>query len=100
VDVARLGIRLREACSAFAVPGAQVGVLREGERVVLCEGAREYGGGGPVEPSTPFRAGSLAKAVTALLVLDADVRSELDVEVPCDQQSSAPWDDTPLAIMA
>jgi CubicO group peptidase (beta-lactamase class C family) len=96
----RLAERLAEGCRRHLVPGAQVGVLRAGRRTVLSEGTTEYGGGVPVDAGTYFHAGSVAKALTALVVLDADARGELDVELPCDQQSSAAWDDTPMAIMA
>jgi CubicO group peptidase (beta-lactamase class C family) len=95
-----LGDRLAQGCRTHAVPGAQVGLLRDGERAVLCEGTAEYGGRVRVDADTFFHAGSIAKAVTAMVVLDADARGELSVDVPLDRQSSASWDDTPLAIMA
>lgn len=47
--------------------------------------------------STPVRS---PKAVTALVVVDAAARGELDLDVPCSQRSSASWPDTPRAIMA
>jgi CubicO group peptidase (beta-lactamase class C family) len=100
MDLDGAAASLSEECAALGVPGAQMGLLRGNERAVLCAGTRAYAGAEPVTPATPFHAGSIAKALTALVVLDAGVRGELDVDVPCSDQSSASWDDTPLALMA
>ena len=62
--------------------------------------SRAYGGPGRSTADTPFHAGSIAKALAALVVLDAAARGEVALDVPCGQQSSAAWDDTPLDLMA
>jgi len=100
VDVDGLDELLLASCARFGVPGAQVGLLHCGQRTVRISGVAEQDGDVQVTPRTPFHAGSIAKAVTALVVVDAAARGELDLDVPCSQQSSASWPDTPRAIMA
>ena len=73
---------LRAGCERYGVPGAQLGLLRDGRREVLCAGVLEAGGDAPVEPSTPFQAGSIAKPLAATLALDAAARGELDLGAP------------------
>lgn len=55
----------------WGVPGAQLGLLQGGARTVVCSGHTGDVQQSPVVPDTTFAAGSLAKSVTALLVLDA-----------------------------
>ncbi len=100
MDVEALTRGLERACSSYDVPGAQVGLLRGRDRVVACAGTRSIDTDSPVLGSTLFHAGSIAKALAALLVLDAARRGELDLDVPCDQQADGLWDDTPRALMS
>ena len=87
-------LALREGCASFGVPGAQLGLLRGHERVVLCVGDA-------VDAATPFRAGSIAKAVAAALVLEAAERGELDVDAPAREQGAGDgWTETPRVLMA
>ena len=52
-------------------------------------------------PATPFRAGSIAKAVAAALVLEAAERGELDVDAPAREQGAGDgWTETPRVLMA
>lgn len=95
-----LADRLAVACEQYAVPGAQVGLLRGADRSVLCHGTRELLERAPVVPETPFHAGSLAKSLTALVVAEAARRGEIDLDRPCAEQAPGLWDDTPRALMA
>lgn len=94
--------RLDEARERQRVPGAQLGLLRRGERSVVCSGTTSVRPeqAEPIRPSTLFHAGSLAKSVAALVVVDAARRDELDLDVPCDQQGDGLWDDTPRSLLA
>lgn len=91
---------LARGCSTWSVPGAQLGLLREGKRVVACSGTREAGTEAPVVRGTAFHAGSIAKSLAALVVVDAARRGELELDVPCGEQAAGLWDDTPSALMA
>src|SRR4051794_5175073 len=79
-------VLLEDGCRAFGVPAAQLGLLRDGERAVWTHACA---------PETPFHAGSIAKILTATLVLDAASRGELDLDA-----AARPWDDTPRTLMA
>jgi CubicO group peptidase (beta-lactamase class C family) len=91
--------RLEQALATYAVPGAQVGLLRGGERLVVCCGSSDREGRHPIDATTPFHAGSLAKSLAALVVLDAARRGEVDLDGPCDAQAEGLWDDTPRALL-
>ena len=84
----------------YLVPGAQLGLLRGGERVVVCAGVLAEGNSDPVVRTTTFHVGSIAKSVAALLTVDAARRGLVDLDAPCDQQAPGLWPDTPRAIMA
>ncbi|MCX6399322.1 MAG: serine hydrolase [Propionibacteriales bacterium] len=100
MDTERLSELLDEGCAVFGVPGAQLGLLQGVDRQVLCVGTRAVGEDSPVDHGTAFHAGSIAKSLAALLVVDAAARGELDLDVPCGQQADGLWDDTPRALMA
>ena len=101
MDGGRLRDLVEDACERWSVPGAQVGLLRldAGERIVASVGVRDVETASPVTPSTAFHAGSIAKALAAMVVVDAAARGELSLDVPCDEQGAA-WDDTPRALLA
>src|SRR4051812_30102856 len=84
----------------YVVPGAQLGLLRGSERVVVCAGVRTAGRSAPVVPTTKFHAGSIAKSVAALLTVHAARIGLVDLDAPCDEQAPGLWPDTPRAIMA
>lgn len=100
MDRAAVADLLSGSCATYGVPGAQVGLLRGDERVVACHGTAVYGDVVPVDRAMRFHAGSIAKGLTVLVVLDAAARGELELDVPCDEQVAGLWPDTPLAIMA
>jgi len=91
---------LAAAAPRHRVPGAQLGLLRGRERVVITHGTRRDGADLPVTPDTRFHAGSIAKALAAQLVLEAESRGELDLDAPCSGQADVDWDDTPRALMS
>jgi CubicO group peptidase (beta-lactamase class C family) len=91
---------LEDAAAEFGVPGAQLGLLHGGRRTVFCSGVLEAGGEQPVVAGTSFHAGSLAKALTGLVVLDAARNDDLDLDVPCDEQGPGLWPDTPRALLS
>ena len=82
------------------VPGAQLGLLRVGERMVVCSGTLRAGGDDPVLESTSFHAGSLAKAVTGLLVLDAARSAKVGLDVSCAEQGEGLWPETPRMLLS
>jgi CubicO group peptidase (beta-lactamase class C family) len=100
MDLQRMSDLLTEGCTSYSVPGAQLGLLKGGERLVACAGTRTVGADSPVVPETAFHAGSIAKSLAALVVVDAARRGELELDVPCDRQADGLWDDTPRALMA
>src|SRR5688572_17097318 len=91
---------LLDGCARFDVPGAQLGLRLGDQRLVVCAGTSAVGGTAQVEPTTPFHAGSIAKSIAALLVVDAARRGELELDRPCDEQAAGLWNDTPRALMA
>jgi CubicO group peptidase (beta-lactamase class C family) len=100
VDRALLLETLTAACEQFSVPGAQLGLMSRGRRVVVCAGTTAHRDGQPVTRSTPFHAGSIAKSLTALVVMDAAHREELDLDVACAEQADGLWSDTPRSLLA
>ena len=88
------------AIEDFGVPGAQLGLLRDGQRHVVCSGSLDIGGDRPVVESTAFHTGSLAKAVTGLLVLDAARAGKLALDVPCAEQGDGLWPETPRTLLS
>lgn len=82
-----------------AVPGAQVGLVRGPDRLVVSCGVRDIADGAPVTSETAFHAGSLGKSLTGLVVLEAARRHDLDVDTPCAEQGEGQWPETPRAIL-
>jgi len=60
---------LDESIATHRVPGAAVGVLRGGERLVLSAGSANVATGVDCTPDTLFQIGSISKAYTATLVM-------------------------------
>lgn len=100
MDEDRATSTLPALMSRYVVPGAQLGLLRGGERVVVCAGVLAAGNSEPVARTTRFHVGSIAKSVAALLTVNAARNGLVDLDAPCDQQSPGLWPDTPRAIMA
>lgn len=99
MDEALLSDLLAREAASEKVPGAQLGLLKGSERVVLCAGSLRVDDSGPVTPSTAFHLGSITKSLTALVVMDAARRRVLDVDVPCAAQVEGLWEETPRSLM-
>jgi CubicO group peptidase (beta-lactamase class C family) len=68
VDEWDLAALLGEHAARHSVPGAAIGVLREGTATTACYGAADVTTGEPVTPGTRFSAGSLTKSMVATVV--------------------------------
>lgn len=77
----------------------QVGLLSESERHVVNAGVLRAGGGEPVDDTTRFHAGSLAKVLTGQWVLEAAADGLLDLDLPCFGQAPNGWDDSPRTLL-
>jgi CubicO group peptidase (beta-lactamase class C family) len=53
-----------------------------------------------VVPATKFHAGSIAKSLASLVIFDAAGAGELELRVPCSEQATGLWPDTPWELMA
>lgn len=100
MDQDRAGELLVALMTRYVVPGAQLGLLRSTDRVVICAGVTADGNSEPVVPATRFHVGSIAKSLAALLIVHAARSGLVDLDAPCDQQAKGLWPDTPRAIMA
>jgi CubicO group peptidase (beta-lactamase class C family) len=80
VSELELATLLRDHASAQSVPGAAIGVLRDGAVITAYDGIADLPTGAPVTAETRFAIGSLAKSLVATVVarLAADGRLELD----------------------
>ncbi len=63
-----LAALLREHAVRHSVPGAAIGVLREGAATTACSGVADIRTGEPVTPRTRFSAGSLTKSMVATAI--------------------------------
>jgi len=63
VNHTRVSDLLTDGCTSFSVPGAQVGLVRGDDRLVVCAGTRDLDARAPVDPGTMFHAGSLTKSL-------------------------------------
>lgn len=100
MDAGLVADLVEEASSIHQVPGAQVGLLRGTERLVVCAGAHGVDDPTPVSPDSRFHAGSLAKALTGLVVFDAARRGVLELDAACADQAPGQWSHSPRAILA
>ncbi len=82
------------------VPGVQLGLLTPGGRTVVCAGSLDLADSRRVDRSTSFHVASITKSLTALVVLDAARRGEIDIDRPCSEQAEGLWDDSPRSLMA
>jgi len=64
------------------VPGAAIGVLREGAATTACFGTADVTTGKPVSPETRFSAGSLAKSMVATVIADLAEAGQLSLDDP------------------
>jgi len=62
--------------------GVVVGIVREGERVVVGAGRLAVGGAGPPDGDTVFEIGSITKVFTSTALADLEASSGLGLETP------------------
>ena len=91
---------LEGGMAKYSVPGAQLGLLRGAERVVVSAGVCDQGDTRPVVDATAFHAGSLAKALTGLVIMNAARNGDLDLDAPCAAQDEGLWPETPRALLS
>ena len=100
MDDAGLAELLAHAIDRWSVPGAQLGLRRGSERLVVCAGVVGVDDATPVSEGTSFHAGSITKSLAALVVLDAARRGQLDLDTPCAAQGGAGlWPESPRHIL-
>ena len=80
VDEGALATLLRRHATAQGVPGAAVGLLRQGEGVAAYHGVEDVRTATPVTPATRFGIGSVTKSMvaSAIAVLGAEGQLSLD----------------------
>jgi len=90
---------LDHACAEFSVPGAQLGLVRGDERLLVSSGVIAVGTDRPVTAGTAFHAGSLAKSLAGLTVLRAARDDHLGLDAPCSEQGEGLWEETPRVLL-
>lgn len=73
---------LREHASRHLVPGAGIGILREGEVVDAYTGVADATKGEPVKPETRFAVGSLCKSMVATAIARLAGSGQLSLDDP------------------
>jgi CubicO group peptidase (beta-lactamase class C family) len=82
VTAPNLAELLREHTSHHSVPGASIGLLRDGVMTVACAGVAAASSGEPVTPETRFSAGSLTKSMVATVIARLAVAGGLSLDDP------------------
>ncbi|MFY1690282.1 serine hydrolase [Plantactinospora sp. WMMB782] len=89
VDAGYWQRRLAQLAERYAVPGAQLGILRlatepgdEDEQVEVCAGVLDTASGRPVTPRALFQIGSVTKVWTATVVMQLVDEGRLDLDAP------------------
>jgi len=73
---------LREHASRHSVPGAAIGILREGALTTAYDGVADVTTGEPVTPQTRFSAGSLTKSMVATVIARLAEAGRLSLDDP------------------
>ena len=82
MDERALSALLEEHASRHAVPGAAIGVIRDGVATTACYGVTNVVGPSPVTPSTLFSVGSLTKSMVATVVVRLAEAGRLSLDDP------------------
>jgi len=82
MDEEDLAALLREHAVRHSVPGAAIGVLRDGTATTTCYGAADIATGEPVTPRTRFSAGSLTKSMVATVIAGLTEAGRLSLDDP------------------
>jgi CubicO group peptidase (beta-lactamase class C family) len=82
VDQGELAALLRQHAVRHQVPGAGIGVLRDGVATTACYGVADVRTGEPVTPGTRFSAGSLIKSMVATVIAGLAEAGRLSLDDP------------------
>ena len=82
MDEGDLAALLREHALRHSVPGAAIGVLRDGVIAAACYGVADVTTGEPVIPGTRFSAGSLTKSMVATVIAGLAEAGRLSLDDP------------------
>jgi len=82
VNEGELSALLGEHASRYEVPGAAIGVLRDGEVTTVCHGLADVRTNRPVTPETRFSAGSLTKPMVATVIARLATAGRLSFDDP------------------
>jgi CubicO group peptidase (beta-lactamase class C family) len=82
VDEGDLKALLREHASRHSIPGAALGILREGAATTAYYGVADVRVGDPVTPETLFSVGSLTKSMVATVIARLADESRLSLDDP------------------
>ena len=80
MDQGALAALLREHASRHAVPGAAVGILRDGATTTATYGVADVATGEPVIPETRFATGSLTKPMVATVIARLALEGRLSLD--------------------
>ena len=69
----------------LVIPGAQLGVLRDGKATIACAGSADLELGSPIEPSTAFQIASVTKPMNALVATRLAARGALEFRAALDR---------------
>jgi CubicO group peptidase (beta-lactamase class C family) len=82
VNEGDLAALLREHALRHSVPGAAVGILREGSATIACYGVADVSSRDPVTPETRFSVGSLTKSMVATVIARLAGAGRLSLDDP------------------
>jgi CubicO group peptidase (beta-lactamase class C family) len=82
VDEGDLVALLREHALRHSVPGAALGILRDGAVSIACHGVADVRAGRPVTPESLFGVGSLTKSMVATVIVRLAEADRLSLEDP------------------
>jgi len=97
VEASRLDTLVDRLIEGADPVGLAVGVVRDGQLVYThCRGPADIDQGRDVDPTTPFRIGSISKTFTAIGIMQLRDRGLLDLDDPITKHLKAfPWIDRP-----
>jgi CubicO group peptidase (beta-lactamase class C family) len=82
MDAGELASLLRDHALRYPVPGAAVGILRDGATLTACYGVADVATGEPVTDETRFSPGSLTKSMVATTIARLADAGRLSLEDP------------------
>src|SRR5947208_6524520 len=82
MDEGALGALLGRHAPLHSVPGAALGILRDGETTTACYGVTDVRTGNPVTPHARFSPGSLTKSMVATVVARLAQAGRLSIDDP------------------